>query len=107
MKKDDVLADCSPCGGGFGRPLERDPQKVLTMCWTGSAPPQMRFQSAAWRRVALPKPQTPTPRAGNARRWPERQDVARRKGTAVARFRHTASGYQGRIMIGVPGLTMA
>jgi N-methylhydantoinase B len=29
VKKDDVMAYYSPCGGGFGSPLERDPQKVL------------------------------------------------------------------------------
>ena len=29
VKKDDVMAYYSPCGGGYGSPLERDPQKVL------------------------------------------------------------------------------
>jgi N-methylhydantoinase B len=29
VKQDDVMAYYSPCGGGFGSPLERDPQKVL------------------------------------------------------------------------------
>ncbi len=29
VKKGDVMAYCSPCGGGYGSPLERDPQKVL------------------------------------------------------------------------------
>lgn len=29
VKKDDVMAYYSPCGGGFGSPLERDPHKVL------------------------------------------------------------------------------
>ena len=29
VNKDDVMAYYSPCGGGYGSPLERDPQKVL------------------------------------------------------------------------------
>ncbi len=29
VKKDDVMAYYSPCGGGYGSPLERDPHKVL------------------------------------------------------------------------------
>ena len=29
VQKDDVMAYYSPCGGGYGSPLERDPQKVL------------------------------------------------------------------------------
>jgi N-methylhydantoinase B len=29
VNKDDVMAYYSPCGGGYGNPLERDPQKVL------------------------------------------------------------------------------
>lgn len=29
IKKNDVMAYYSPCGGGYGSPLERDPAKVL------------------------------------------------------------------------------
>ncbi len=29
VKKNDVMADYSPCGGGYGSPSERDPAKVL------------------------------------------------------------------------------
>lgn len=40
VKKDDVMAYCSPCGGGYGSPLERDPAKALDDVLDGFCSPQ-------------------------------------------------------------------
>ena len=40
VAKDDVMAYYSPCGGGFGNPLERDPHKVLDDVLDGFCTPQ-------------------------------------------------------------------
>jgi N-methylhydantoinase B len=40
VKKDDVMAYFSPCGGGYGSPLERDPQKVLDDVLDGFCTPE-------------------------------------------------------------------
>lgn len=40
VKKGDVMAYYSPCGGGFGSPLERDPAKVLEDVLDGFCSPQ-------------------------------------------------------------------
>ena len=40
VKKNDVMAYYSPCGGGYGSPLERDPAKVLDDVLDGFCSPQ-------------------------------------------------------------------
>lgn len=40
VKADDVMAYYSPCGGGYGSPLERDPQKVLDDVLDGFCTPE-------------------------------------------------------------------
>ncbi|AHD02054.1 hydantoinase B/oxoprolinase family protein [Leisingera methylohalidivorans] len=40
VRKDDVMAYYSPCGGGYGSPLERTPEKVLDDVLDGFCTPQ-------------------------------------------------------------------
>ncbi|WP_323778821.1 hydantoinase B/oxoprolinase family protein [Leisingera sp.] len=40
VRKDDVMAYYSPCGGGYGSPLERTPEKVLDDVLDGFCSPQ-------------------------------------------------------------------
>ena len=40
VKKDDVMTYYSPCGGGYGSPLERDPQQVLEDVLDGFCSPE-------------------------------------------------------------------
>lgn len=40
VRKDDVMAYYSPCGGGYGSPLERTPQKVLDDVLDGFCSPE-------------------------------------------------------------------
>ncbi|QIB36427.1 hydantoinase B/oxoprolinase family protein [Ancylobacter pratisalsi] len=40
VRRNDVMAYYSPCGGGFGNPLERDPQKVLEDVLDGFCSPE-------------------------------------------------------------------
>lgn len=40
VRKDDVMAYYSPCGGGYGSPLERSPQKVLDDVLDGFCSPE-------------------------------------------------------------------
>lgn len=43
VRKDDVMAYYSPCGGGYGSPLERKPQKVLDDVLDGFCSPEHAY----------------------------------------------------------------
>ncbi len=44
VRKDDVLAYYSPCGGGYGSPLERSPKQVLDDVLDGFCTPEHAFE---------------------------------------------------------------